>query len=262
MQIISLNFRGFGNPSKVEVVKDLMKMDSVDILSLQETKIEGETLLEISKKKWQKNAGKAVSSRGSLGGISTLWKDDQFMLVNSSETQHWIFTELRHIASKLTFALFNLYVPVMYAEKKECWKNLNAFLELHSPNNIIIAGDLNIVMNLKEKRGGSSSRDQMIHVVEDIVLQWDLMDFKPKKGLYTWTNNMTGEDHISARLDRFLVQSTMLMERRLISSKIIPNLTLDHKPILLSLEEEENLGPIPFIFSPLWSSKDGFLDTV
>ena len=117
-------------------------------------------------------------------------------------------------------------------------------------------------MNLKEKRGGSSTRDQIIHVVKDIILEWELTDLKPTKGLYTWTNNRTGEEHISARLDRFLVQSTMLMERRLISSKIIPKLTSDHKPILLSLEEEENLGPIPFIFSPLWSSKDGFLDTV
>ena len=111
-------------------------------------------------------------------------------------------------------------------------------------------------MNLKEKIGGSSGRDQMIHVVEDIILQWDLIDFKPKKGLYTWTNNRTGEDHISARLDKFLVQSTLLMERRLISSTILPKLTSDHKPILLSLEEEENMGPILFRFSPLWSSKD------
>ena len=75
----------------------------------------------------------------------------------------------------------------MYAEKKECWQTLNAFLELHSPNNIIIVGDLNIVLNIEEKRGGSSFRDQMLHVVEDLVLQWDFtnLDFKPKKGLYT-----------------------------------------------------------------------------
>jgi hypothetical protein len=88
------------------------------------------------------------------------------------------------------------------------------------------------------------------------------MDFKPRKGLYTWTNKRTGEKHISARLDRFLVQSTLLLERKLISTAILPKLTSDHKPILLSLEEEEKLGPIPFRFSPLWKKKSGFAETV
>ena len=61
---------------KVDAVKDLMKTEPVDILMLQETKIKGEALLEISKKNWQKNVGKAISSRGSSGGIATLWKED------------------------------------------------------------------------------------------------------------------------------------------------------------------------------------------
>ena len=63
MKIVSWNCRGLGNSTKIEEVKDLMKMEPIDILMLQETKIEGEALLEISKNKWQKNAGKAISAR-------------------------------------------------------------------------------------------------------------------------------------------------------------------------------------------------------
>jgi len=59
-------------------------------------------------------------------------------------------------------------------------------------------------------------------------------------------------EHKSAWLDRFLLQSTFLSEEKIISTKILPKLTLDHKPILLLIEEEEKLGPIPFQFSPLW----------
>ena len=66
----------------------------------------------------------------------------------------------------------------MYSENKDFWKSLNEFLELHSPTNTIIAGDLNLVMNAKEKRGGRNSKDRMIYVVEDIIQQWDFMDFK------------------------------------------------------------------------------------
>ena len=86
----------------------------------------------------------------------------------------------------------------------------------------------------------------MLSFVEELVHQWDLPDFKPLKGLYMWTNNRVGASHISSHLDRFLVQGLLLLEKMLISSKILPKLTSDHKSILLLLEEEENLGPLPF----------------
>ena len=89
---------------------------------LQETKIEGEALLEIIKLKWGKNAGKAISARGTSGGLETLWSEDKYQLVSSFETQHWIFTELRHLSSKLSISLFNLYVPVHLIEKKNAGK--------------------------------------------------------------------------------------------------------------------------------------------
>jgi hypothetical protein len=112
-----------GNPSKAELVKDLLKIDPPKILLLQETKIEGDTLLEIKKQKWKKNARKSINARDSSGGLTTLWAQDIFHLESSFETQHWIFTELCHIPSKisLSLSLFNLYVPVRYSEKKYCW---------------------------------------------------------------------------------------------------------------------------------------------
>jgi exonuclease III len=262
MRLVSWNCRGLGNPMKADAVKDLLKIEPSDILMIQETKIEGKALLDISKKKWKKNAGIAVSSRGSSGGLATLWTEELLQLTKSHETPHWIFTELTHCTSKLTISLFNLYVPVLYSEKRVCWNTLNEFLEQHTPSNIILAGDLNIVLKPKEKRGGIDSRDTMLPMVETLIQQWDLLDFSPSNGLYTWSNNRVGAEHISARLDRFLVQSTLMMSKKIISTKILPKLTSDHKPIQLILEDEEDLGPIPFRFSPLWVEKDGFIDTV
>jgi len=166
-----------------------------------------------------------------------------------------------HNPSKLSFSLFNLYVPVLYSEKRDCWTSLIAFLEQHSPKNIILAGDLNIVLKHKEKRGGTHSRDPFLPMVEGLIQDWDLTDLIPVKGLHTWTNNRVGADHISARLDRFLVQGA-LMTKKIITTKILPKLTSDHKPVQLSLEDEEELGPIPFRFSPLWLEREGFFDTV
>eukprot|EP00253_Pinus_taeda_P008034 PITA_08034 len=237
MRLVSWNCRGLGNPSKAEAVKDLLKIEPSDILMLQETKKEGKALLDINKKKWKKSTGIAVSSRGSSGGLATLWIEDHFQLNKSHETQRWIYAELTHSTSKLTISLFNIYVPILYSEKRDCWNSLFDFLEQHSPSNIILDGDLNIILKSKEKRGGTSSRDPMLPLV-------------------------VGEDHISAPLDRFLVQGTLMMNKKIITTKILPKLTSDHKPVQLILEDEEDLGPIPFRFSPLWTERDGFIDIV
>eukprot|EP00253_Pinus_taeda_P001754 PITA_01754 len=69
-------------------------------------------------------------------------------------------------------------------------------------------------------------------------------------------------DHIDARLDRFLVQISLMMNKKIIKSKILPKLTSDYKPIQLLLEDEEDLGPLPFHFSPLWIKREGYFDIV
>eukprot|EP00253_Pinus_taeda_P017122 PITA_17122 len=261
MQLISWNCRGLGNPNKAEAIKDLLKMETTNILMLQETKVEGETLLNTSAKKWKFDSGKAASARGTAGGIGTFWTKN-FSLERFLVTQHWIFTVLRHTISNLTLALFNLYVPVHYEEKRECWRSLSDYIAQISPTNLVIGGDLNITLDPKEKKGGIQSRDPFIDTVGNLILRWDLVDFKPMKGKYTWTNNRTGENHISARLDRFLMRSSLMMDNRIVFTKILPKLTSDHKPILLCLKEEEDLGPLPFRFNPLWAGKDWLLEIV
>ena len=99
-----------GNPSKAEAVKDLIKMASPNVLLLQETKVVKKNLLSLSKMNWKKNTGITVSTRGSYGELATLWVEDSFSLENSFKTQHWIFTEIRHLASKTSLSIFNLYV--------------------------------------------------------------------------------------------------------------------------------------------------------
>ena len=64
--------------------------------------------------------------------------------------------------------------------------------------------------------------------------------------------------HIAAQLDRFLVQSSFLTFGLMASYKSLPNYTSDHKPILLDFSFEKNLGPIPFRFSSIWISQEGF----
>ena len=158
MKITSWNCRGLGNPSKADEAKDLMKMDSSNLLLLQETKIDEVSLLLLSNSKWKLTSSKAVNARGTSRGLVTLWSEEKFHLKRWFVTQHWIFTELVHLSSKISLALFNLYVPVNFIENKECWTSLSEFLEVNLPSISIIAGDLNITLAPNEKKVESLAR--------------------------------------------------------------------------------------------------------
>ena len=78
------------------------------------------------------------------------------------------------------------------------------------PPNIILARDLNITLDPNEKKGGVWGKDPFHASVESLILAWDLLDLKPKKGRYTWTTNRVGNANISTRLDWFLVQNSLM----------------------------------------------------
>jgi hypothetical protein len=129
---------------------------------------------------------------------------------------------------------------------------------MHNLENIILVGDLNLTLDVSEKKGGSIVRDLAREWVEDIFLYWDLEDIKPLREKFTWSNKWLGLGHIVAHLHRFLIQSSFLTFDLLASSKILPNFVSDHKPILLELSLGKNLGPLPLRFNPLWIHQEGF----
>ena len=81
---------------------------------------------------------------------------------------------------------------------------------LHSPANIIIAGDLNLTLAPCEKKGGVRGKDFMHDVVENMIHDWDLVDIKPKVGQFTWSNQRVEAASIFARLDRFFSAGSLV----------------------------------------------------
>ena len=89
-------------------------------------------------------------------------------------------------------------------------------------------------------------RDPIREQVDDIISEWDLSDVISTKGQFTWTNKRLDPGHIAARLDRFLVQDSFLILGLNTTSKILPFGGSNHKPIMLQIRKDQNLGPIPF----------------
>jgi exonuclease III len=141
---------------KEEALRDLVRLEKPEVLLIQETKLEENDLLRISHSFWKKGPGKAVSARGASGGLATFWDSSKLELVEEFGTTHWIFTKLNHKGSDHQVSLFNLYVPVLINEKKDCWDSLHLFLNSHNTENLVVAGDLNVTLSLAEKKGALS----------------------------------------------------------------------------------------------------------
>ena len=154
--------------------------------------MEKETFLQLSKKNWKKGGGLAVSSRGGSGGIGALWDDQKFELIESKHHIHWILTKLMHKETNVQLSLFNIYVPIIFAEKKYCWNCLREVRSNTTLEYIILAGDLNIILNQAEKIRGSKVRDPIRELVDDLILEWELSNVIPFKVKFTWTNKRLG----------------------------------------------------------------------
>jgi len=82
----------------------------------------------------------------------------------------------------------------------------------------------------------------------------DLVDVAPKNHRFTWNNRRLGKDNIMEQLDRILVNVSLLSPYSTAYAIVLPYLASDHYPTTLVLEAHCPLRPIPFKYSPLWSS--------
>ena len=87
-------------------MKDLIRLSQPDIVLIQDTKMEKEVFLQVSRKFWNKEGGLAISSRGASGRIGTLWDTQKFELIETKQSIHWILTKLLHNYSNTQVSLF------------------------------------------------------------------------------------------------------------------------------------------------------------
>eukprot|EP00253_Pinus_taeda_P008137 PITA_08137 len=251
MKLLSWNSRGMGHPSKSTALRDLLQNERPEILLIQETKQNQNEMQKIIDA--QKNfSGASSNSRGASGGIVTMWNNQYWDCKSTIYNQNWLRTNLNSKEENCDLIIYNVYIPNHYREKEQCWKELKENIDNEQTPNIILAGDFNLILHANEKRGGNFIHDPFRSQLEGIMSEHELVDIIPKNRKYTWKNRRMGPGNIMERLDRILVNISLLSSFAACHTKILSSTASDHFPILLTMESHLQLGPIPFRYNPLW----------
>eukprot|EP00253_Pinus_taeda_P005541 PITA_05541 len=240
-----------GHPSKSTALRDLLQNERPEILLIQETKQSQNEMQKIVDA--QKNfLGASSNSRGASGGITTMWNNQRWDCKSSILNQNWLRTNLSSKEENCDLIIYNVYIPNHYREKEQCWKDLKENLDNKQNPNIILAREFNLVLHANEKRGGNFTHDPFRSQLEGIMSDHELIDIIPKNQKYTWNNRRLGPGNIMERLDRILVNISLLSSFAAGHTKILSATASDHFPILLMMDSHSQLGPILFRYNPLW----------
>jgi len=186
--------------------------------------------------KHKKYKGCVCDFRGASGGITTLWHQDKWNNTTKTVKQHWIKIVFKNNMSIQQLVIYNVYVPNHYRDNIAEEEN----------NNIILGGDLNLILHANEKRGGNFTPDPFRNQLENVMQLGDLVDIIPKNRKFTWSNRRLGKSNIMERLDRILVNVSLLSTFTTVYASILPFVASDHYPTTLTLESH-----CPWALSPL-----------
>jgi hypothetical protein len=124
--------------------------------------------------------------------------------------------------------------------------------------NLILGGDLNIILTADEHWGGPFLPGSSEAFYRDLFASNNLIDVQPPCLVPTWRNGRTGTAAIARRLDRFLVAEAFLTSSSSPSSWVEFPFVSDHALILLKLLPPTLHRSIPFKFNHHWTQNGDY----
>ena len=137
----------------------------------------------------------------------------------------------------LQFILINVYGPIQTSNKQKVWDDISAFMELYPETNIIIGGDFNTILDLKEKYGGSHILTRNIVDFREWVRVYKLIEIPTSNEVFTWNNRRKDFNYIAEKLDRFFFKGELVELDLTITTSIQPIAGSDHYPVKIELTE-------------------------
>jgi len=80
---------------------------------------------------------------------------------------------VRNKEDQQILVIYNIYAPNNFRDKECCWEEIKVSMNVEENTNVILRGDLNLVLHSNEKRGGIFSPDPLRTQLEYIMHDHD-----------------------------------------------------------------------------------------
>nr|GEX75748.1 RNA-directed DNA polymerase, eukaryota [Tanacetum cinerariifolium] len=229
---------GLGHKTKKEWVKELNLKHKVNFLTLQETKMNRITHMDV-KCIWGNSDYNFITSDsvGNSGGILCIWEDNVFIKdhVTISDNFVAIYGSWNSNKSRVLFVM--VYAPQSIALKLVLWEYISLLISCWDGETIVI-GDFNEVRT-SDERLGSVFNLSSARAFNSFISVSRLVDVKMEGYSFTWSHPSASK---MSKLDRFLVAEGILSYFPSISAVCLDKNLSDHRSILLreAVEGDEN----------------------
>ena len=125
LKLFSWNVRGVNNPDKRNVIRNFIRSQRVDLVCLQETKIqELSPAVAHSLGVGRLAEWRAVEAEGTAGGILVFWDSRKLELVETEIGYFSVTCMFKNVGDGLLWAFTGVYGPVKRSKRELFWEEL------------------------------------------------------------------------------------------------------------------------------------------
>jgi hypothetical protein len=155
-------------------------------------------------------------------GIFTLSNAQMVNLLAGEATRNTPFVNMQTIGHMMRILCTNVYGPQVMEEKSRLLIDLKNLKDDTCNLQWIMAGDLNIITTLAEKKGGTRKVDKDVEELATFIDTMELVDTRTNNCQFTWKNKRLGHHQIAKRLDKFLVSESIILQGLNLDCNILP----------------------------------------
>ncbi|KAL8480341.1 hypothetical protein ACS0TY_027037 [Phlomoides rotata] len=123
-------------------------------------------------------------------------------------------------------------------------------------------GDFNVVLGAHERSRGARNPARPTQDFMAFLDETHLHDMDTTGSQFTWVTRRSNHGYMAAHLDRVLVNDEFIDIWHSAAATVLPRISTDHHPILLTLQENADHAIRPFRFQNIWSTHPSFLPLV
>ncbi|GLT26621.1 hypothetical protein SLA2020_016760 [Shorea laevis] len=175
MKIISYNVRGLNNVLKKKDVRSLVLKEKVEMVFLQETKLEGVEYVDC-RVIWGVDDfdREAKDATGRSGGLLCVWHKDLFVKESTMVGNWFICLKGLWGPNEISYSFINVYAPYNLQEKLQMWNELKDVISSIG-GKVSVVGDFNVVLNSSERVGRLDCSREII-AFNEFLLDVGLVD--------------------------------------------------------------------------------------